>query len=114
VTVDKGAYMTVASPNIATGWPERQPNQRYTLQKVSGEALLILKEVFLTLTLGRHPLKIWIFVASITNEYILVLDILHSYDAFVDLGLQTPRVADEEITMEPRGRTPAFQPGSGQ
>jgi hypothetical protein len=26
VTVDTGAYVTVAKPDIATGWPERQPN----------------------------------------------------------------------------------------
>jgi hypothetical protein len=26
VTVDTGAYVTVARPDIAAGWPERQPN----------------------------------------------------------------------------------------
>jgi hypothetical protein len=52
VTVDTGAYVTVARRDIALGWPERQPNQRYTLQTVSGEALPILKEVLLTLFLG--------------------------------------------------------------
>jgi hypothetical protein len=58
--------------------PERQPNQRYMLQTVSGEALLILKEVFLTMTLGRRSLKIWVFVANITKEFILGLGILHA------------------------------------
>jgi hypothetical protein len=57
----------VARADIAAGLPERQPNQHYMLQMVSGEALQILKEVFLTLTLGWHPLKIWVFVANITN-----------------------------------------------
>jgi hypothetical protein len=71
VTVDIGAYVTVARPNLASGWPERQPNQLYTLQTVSGEVLPILKDVFLTLTLGQRPLKIWVFVASIANEFIL-------------------------------------------
>jgi hypothetical protein len=60
--------MSVARPNIATGWPERQPNQSYILQTVSAKALPILKEVLLTLALGRCPLKIWVFVAS---EFIL-------------------------------------------
>jgi hypothetical protein len=40
------------------------------------------KEVLLTLVLGWRPLKIWIFVASITNEFIVRLDILHAYDVF--------------------------------
>jgi hypothetical protein len=64
---------------------ERQPNQRFMLQMVSGETLPILKEVFLTLTLGRRPLKNWVFVADIT-EYILGLGILCAYGALVDKG----------------------------
>jgi hypothetical protein len=63
------------------GLSERQPNQRFTLQTLSGEALPIFKEVFLTLILGRGPLKIWVFVASITNEFIWRLDICaHAMD----------------------------------
>jgi hypothetical protein len=64
-----------------------------------------LKEVFLTLTLGRRPLKIWVFVANITNEFILGLNILRAYDASVDIGRQTLRLAEEEI--------PLWSPGAG-
>jgi hypothetical protein len=56
VTVDTGAYVTVARPDIATRWPERQSNPGFTLQTVSGESFPILKEVLLTLTLERHLL----------------------------------------------------------
>jgi hypothetical protein len=48
VTVDTGAKVSVARPDIAAEWPERQPDQRFRLQTASGEALPILKEVFLT------------------------------------------------------------------
>jgi hypothetical protein len=99
VAVDTGAYVTVVRPDIADGWPERQLRQRFKLQTVSGEKLPILKEVFLSVTLGRRPLKIWGFVANITNELILVLDILRTYDASVDLGRQTLRLAGEEISL---------------
>jgi hypothetical protein len=105
VTVDTGAYVTVARPDIAAGWPERQLNQRFTLQTVSGEALPILKEVFLTLTLGRRPLKIWVFVADISNEFILGLGILRAYDASMDIGRQTLRLAEEEVSL--------WSPGAG-
>jgi hypothetical protein len=105
VTVDTGAYVTVARPDIAARWPERQPDQRFTLQTVSGEALPILKEVFLTLTLGRRPLKIWVFVTNITNEFILGLDILRTYDASVDLGRQTLSLVEEEVSL--------WSPGAG-
>jgi hypothetical protein len=74
VTIDTGAYVTVARPDIADGWPERKPDQRFTLQTVSGESLPIHKEVFLTLTLGQRSLKIWVFVPDITNQFILGLD----------------------------------------
>jgi hypothetical protein len=59
---------------------------------VSGEALPILNKVFLTLNLGWCPLNIWGFVADITNEFILGLDILCAYDASVDIGRQTLRI----------------------
>jgi hypothetical protein len=55
MTVDTGVYVTVARPNITAGWPERQPHQCYTLQMVSGEALPVLKEVFLTTGPGAGP-----------------------------------------------------------
>jgi hypothetical protein len=74
VTFDTGAYVTVARLDTAAGLPERQSNQRYTLQ-TSGEALPILKKVFLTQILGRGPLKMWVFFANITNEFIWRLDI---------------------------------------
>jgi hypothetical protein len=51
VIIDTGAYMTVARPDVAIVCPKRKPNQRYKLQTVSGTALHILKEIFLTLTL---------------------------------------------------------------
>jgi hypothetical protein len=81
VTVDTGAYVTVARPDIAAGWPEKQPNPGLALQTVSGEALPIMKKVSLTLTLGRRPLKISVFVADITDELILGLEVLRAYDA---------------------------------
>jgi hypothetical protein len=74
----------------------------------------VLKEVFLTVNLGWCPLKIWLFIANITNEFIFRLDILRAYDASVDLGCQTLPGRGRGIVMEPRGGTLAFQPGSGQ
>jgi hypothetical protein len=37
-------------------------------------------------TLGWCPLKILVFVVSITNDFILGLDVLRAYGASVDLG----------------------------
>jgi hypothetical protein len=67
VTVDTGAYVTVARPDIATGWLEKQQDQRLRFQTTSMEALPIWKEVYLTLTLRLRPLKIWVHIANITN-----------------------------------------------
>jgi predicted aspartyl protease len=98
VTVDTGAYVTLARPDIAARWPERQPNQRFTLQTVSGEALPFVKEV-LTVNLGRRSLKIWVLVASTTNKFILGLDILRAYGASVDVGRQTLRLVEERVSL---------------
>jgi hypothetical protein len=40
-----------------------------------------------------------VFIANITDELILGLDILRAYDASVDIGLQTLRLADEEVPL---------------
>jgi hypothetical protein len=53
--METGAYVTVASPDIAAGWTEEQSNQRFKLQTVSGEALPTEKVVFLTLTGDGAP-----------------------------------------------------------
>jgi hypothetical protein len=108
VTIDTGANVTVSRPDITAGWPERKTNQRFTLQTVSGEALPIIKEVFLTLTLGQRPLKIWVFVADITNEFILGLDILRAYDATVDIGRQTLRLAKKKYHYGVQGQDPVL------
>jgi hypothetical protein len=106
VTVDTGAYVTIARPDIAAGWPERQPNPHFMLQTISGGSLPILKEVLLTLTLGRRPLLMWVFAANITDELILGLDILRAYDASVDIGRQTLRLAGEEVSLWSPGAEP--------
>jgi hypothetical protein len=51
------------------------------------------------LTQGPRPLKIWVFIANITNKFILGLDILHAYDASVDLGHQMLHVAEEVASL---------------
>jgi hypothetical protein len=52
-----------------------------------------------------RSLKIWVFVADTTNEFILGLDILRAYNASVDIGRQTLRLAEEEISL--------WSPGAG-
>jgi hypothetical protein len=76
------------------------------LQTVSGESFPILKEIFLTLSLLQRPLKIQLFVISITNEFILGLDILRSYDVSVDLGPQTLHLAEEGVSLWHAGAGP--------
>jgi hypothetical protein len=89
--------VTAARLDITAGWFERQPNQCYRPQRVSGKALPILKEVFLTLALGQRALKIRLFVASIMNEFILGLDILCTYNASVDFGCKMLHLGEEEV-----------------
>jgi hypothetical protein len=65
-----------------------------------------LKEVFLTLTLGQPPLKIWVFIASMTNEFILGLGVRRAYDGSLDLGRQTLHLAEEEVSVWSPGLGP--------
>jgi hypothetical protein len=106
--------MWLARPNTATQWLKRQPNQCYTLQAISGEALPLLKEVILTLTLGQHLLKIRVFITNITNRFVLSG---HTACIWCISGPRAPNAAScirRSIAVEPWGGAPAFQPGSGQ
>jgi hypothetical protein len=51
----------------------------------SGETILVVKEALIELILGRRSLRIWAFVAEITNVFMLRLDVLRAYDASVGL-----------------------------
>jgi len=88
------------------GKPERKPSRAYVLQMASGETIPVLKEALVELTLGQRALRIWVFVAEVTDEFILGLDVLWAYDASVDLGRHLLRLGQEEVTLWRPGTQP--------
>ena len=52
VTIDTGASVTIARPDIVAGKPERRPGRTYVLQTASRETPRLLKEAIVELTLG--------------------------------------------------------------
>ena len=95
MTIDTGVSVTFARPNIVAGQPEWKPSRTYVLQTASGETILVLKEAFVEVTLGRRALRIWVFVAEVTDEFILGLDVLLAYDASMDIGRYFLRLGQE-------------------
>jgi hypothetical protein len=66
----------------------------------SGDTIPVLKEALVELTLGRDALRIWVFVAEITDEFILLgLDVLRAYDASVDLGHNVLRLGLVKVSL---------------
>jgi predicted aspartyl protease len=76
VTIDTGAYATVARPDIVAGLPERELSQPYVLQTASGETIPVVQEAHVELIMGRRTLRSWVFVADIKDDFILGLDII--------------------------------------
>jgi hypothetical protein len=68
----------------------------------SGETLPILKEALVELTLGLSPLCVWVLIAEITDELILGLHILLTYDAFMDLACHILWLGQEVLFRSPR------------
>jgi hypothetical protein len=58
----------------------------------------VLKKAFAELTLGQRTLRIWVFVAEITDQFILGLDVLRAYNASVDVGLCLLRLG-QKVTL---------------
>jgi hypothetical protein len=105
VIIDTGASVTIARPDIF-GQPERKPSRAYVLQTSSGETIPVVKEALVELTLGQRALRICVFVAEVTDEFILELDVLRAYDASVDLGRHLLRLGQEELTLWRPGAQP--------
>jgi hypothetical protein len=51
------------------------------------------------MTMGRRTLRNWVFVADITDDFILGLDILWAYDASVDIGRRVLRLGQDEVPV---------------
>jgi hypothetical protein len=56
-----------------------------------------------TLILRRLPLTTSLFVASITDEFILELDVMHAHDASVDLRRHMMWLSDEAVPFRRLG-----------
>lgn len=48
------------------------------------------------LTLGRSPIPVWVLIIEITDQFILGLDVLHTYGAFVYQGHHMLKLCQEE------------------
>jgi hypothetical protein len=106
VTVDTGASVSIARPDIVAGLPERDVPKKACVRSISGQTLPILKEALVKLTLGKRLLITWVFVASITEEFMLGLDVMYAHDAVVDLRRHVLRLGGEEVLL----RCPFVQP----
>jgi hypothetical protein len=74
VTIDTRVSVTIARPDIIAGLTERDPPTWYALQTASEKTFPILKEAFIKLSLGQCPLATWMFIANITEDFILGLN----------------------------------------
>jgi hypothetical protein len=80
------------------------------LQTDSGETIPVLKEALVDLTPGQRALSFCVFVADVTDKFILGLNVLRAYDASVNLGRHLLRLGQEEVTLW----RPAAQPKSAR
>jgi len=70
VTIDTGASVTIARPDKVSGQFERKPGRNYVLCTASVETIPVLMEAFVELTLERRALRVCVFVAEVTDEFI--------------------------------------------
>jgi hypothetical protein len=99
VTIDDGVFVTVARPDNVVVLPERRPGRQCVLQVGSGRTIPVVKKALVQLTLGQRALKIWVFVADVTDKFILGLDILRSYHTTLDVGGNVIRLDQEEVPV---------------
>jgi hypothetical protein len=79
----------------------------------SGETILVMVTV-VELTLGRRPLKMWVFVAEVTDEFIPGLDAPQAYNASENLGRHLLQLGQEEVMLWRPNTTNTFPAHLGQ
>jgi hypothetical protein len=99
VTIDTGAAVSIARPDMAAGLPEREVTRKTYVRSVSGQIVPILKEALLKLILGKCLLTAWVFVANITEEFTLGLDIMYPHNAVVDLRRHVLLLGNVEVPL---------------
>jgi hypothetical protein len=98
VTIDTGASVTIARPD-RRGAARKGATRPYVLQTTPGKTIPVVKEARVELTLRRRTLRIWVFVADITDDFFLGLDILRAYDAPMDVRRHVLRLGRDEVSV---------------
>jgi len=80
VTFKTGTSVTIARPDVVAGKHEKRSGRTFVLLTASVEQRPHRVDS------GTRALKIWVFVSEITDLFILGLDVLRVYGAFVDIG----------------------------
>jgi hypothetical protein len=96
--MDTRAYVTVAQHRQRMAQKTARPTL-HTADSIWG-TIPFLKEVILTLILGWCPLRMLVFVANITNKFILGLDILHTWCICEPRAPNTVSCRGRSITSE--------------
>lgn len=78
--------MRITKPDIAALLHKRELTKPYFLKMAAGKTLPIFKVTLVEMTIGRRPPRSWIFVAEISYDFILKLDVLCCHNACMDLG----------------------------
>jgi hypothetical protein len=69
-----------------------------------------MKDALVEVILRQQALKILVFVAHITDEFILRLDILWAYNTSVELGCNVLQLGQEEVALwRPEAQTQSFR-----
>jgi len=66
----------------------------------------VQEEALVELTLGRRALRIWVFVAEVTDKFVLGLDVLRTYVASMDTGCHLLWLGWEEVMLWRLGTQP--------
>jgi hypothetical protein len=99
VTVDTGAASTMVRPELAEGLPEREMSVVTHLQSVSGHRIPVLKEVLVTLNLGKCQITTWALVANTVAEFTLGIEVMYAYGVILDLKHHLLQIGGQAVPL---------------
>ncbi|GFS99683.1 retrovirus-related Pol polyprotein from transposon 17.6 [Nephila pilipes] len=103
--VDTGANVTIMREDIA-----QQRNEKIiwtppcvTLQTVTGDKIPIIGKMNIKITFGNNAYSYTVYVAKITDNFILGLDFLEKYDFILDFKDSSLHSTTEDVTLFRKG-----------
>ncbi|KAJ8910263.1 hypothetical protein NQ315_004999 [Exocentrus adspersus] len=99
MVLDTGSSHTIVKPNFVVHCRNQNINEEYQLETASGEVIPVKRVHFAEIRLGNSTFKQKVFVADITDDVLLGLNVMAEQNFILDLPQRILKTNNKEIIL---------------